>query len=77
MVSQSFGGYLENAGNGAIEGFLDQTYFVLGLVHDQLEQVTERLALKAVRDGEGWKIQAKQVNLIDCDQSIRNPSIIL
>src|SRR3981081_2098929 len=30
-----------------------------------------------VREGEGWKIQAKQVNLIDCDQSIRNPSIIL
>jgi benzoate/toluate 1,2-dioxygenase beta subunit len=30
-----------------------------------------------VRDGEGWTIQAKQVNLIDCDQSIRNPSIIL
>jgi hypothetical protein len=30
-----------------------------------------------VRDGTGWKIQAKQVNLIDCDQCIRNPSIIL
>jgi hypothetical protein len=30
-----------------------------------------------VRDGAEWKIQAKQVNLIDCDQSIRNPSIIL
>lgn len=28
------------------------------------------------KDG-GRKIQAKQVNLIDCDQSIRNPSIIL
>jgi 3-phenylpropionate/cinnamic acid dioxygenase small subunit len=27
-------------------------------------------------DGGGWKIQAKQVNLIDCDQSIRNPSIV-
>jgi 3-phenylpropionate/cinnamic acid dioxygenase small subunit len=27
--------------------------------------------------GDVWKIQAKQVNLIDCDQSIRNPSIIL
>ena len=26
--------------------------------------------------GPGWKIEAKQVNLIDCDQSIRNPSII-
>ncbi|MFM1815596.1 MAG: hypothetical protein RLZ98_2291 [Pseudomonadota bacterium] len=24
-----------------------------------------------------WKFSAKQVNLIDCDQSIRNPSIIL
>ena len=31
----------------------------------------------AVRDGEAWKIQAKQANLIDCDQSIRNPSIVL
>lgn len=29
------------------------------------------------RHGDAWKIQAKQVNLIDCDQSIRNPSIIL
>jgi len=28
-------------------------------------------------DGDDWKIQAKQVNLIDCDQCIRNPSIIL
>jgi 3-phenylpropionate/cinnamic acid dioxygenase small subunit len=25
----------------------------------------------------GWLMQAKQVNLIECDQSIRNPSIIL
>ncbi len=24
-----------------------------------------------------WEIQAKQVNLLECDQSIRNPSIIL
>ena len=33
---------------------------------------------RVVRDAAGgWKIQAKQVNLIDCDQSIRNPSIIL
>jgi 3-phenylpropionate/cinnamic acid dioxygenase small subunit len=29
------------------------------------------------RDGDAWKIQAKQVNLLECDQSIRNPSIIL
>ena len=32
---------------------------------------------RVVRDGKDWKIQAKQVNLIECDQSIRNPSIIL
>jgi hypothetical protein len=30
-----------------------------------------------VRDESGWTITAKQVNLIECDQSIRNPSIIL
>ncbi len=29
------------------------------------------------RDERVWRIAAKQVNLIDCDQSIRNPSIIL
>jgi benzoate/toluate 1,2-dioxygenase beta subunit len=31
---------------------------------------------RVVREGDDWKIQAKQVNLIDCDQSIRNPSIV-
>ena len=24
-----------------------------------------------------WRILVKQVNLIDCDQSLRNPSVIL
>jgi len=32
---------------------------------------------RVMRDGAGWKIKAKQVNLIDCDQCIRNPSIVL
>jgi benzoate/toluate 1,2-dioxygenase beta subunit len=27
--------------------------------------------------GSRWAIQAKQVNLLECDQCIRNPSIIL
>jgi 3-phenylpropionate/cinnamic acid dioxygenase small subunit len=31
---------------------------------------------RVVHDGDAWKIQAKQVNLIDCDQAIRNPSIV-
>src|SRR5579863_7053304 len=32
---------------------------------------------RVVRSGACWKIAAKQVNLIECDQAIRNPSIIL
>lgn len=28
-------------------------------------------------DGEGWEILVKQVNLIDCDANLRNPSIVL
>ena len=32
---------------------------------------------RVVRSGDGWKIAAKQVNLLECDQAIRNLSIIL
>jgi benzoate/toluate 1,2-dioxygenase beta subunit len=32
---------------------------------------------RIVRENDSWKILAKQVNLIECDQCIRNPSIIL
>ena len=32
---------------------------------------------RVLQRADGWKIQAKQVNLLECDQSIRNPSIIL
>jgi 3-phenylpropionate/cinnamic acid dioxygenase small subunit len=32
---------------------------------------------RVVREGNEWHIAAKQVNLLECDQSIRNPSIIL
>jgi benzoate/toluate 1,2-dioxygenase beta subunit len=31
----------------------------------------------AQRQGGGWEILVKQVNLVDCDQNLRNPSIIL
>lgn len=44
---------------------------------DETRQLTGWAAHRVVRDPAGWKIQAKQVNLIECDQSIRNPSIIL
>ena len=44
---------------------------------DETRQLTGWAAHRLVRDYAGWKIQTKQVNLIECDQSIRNPSIIL
>ena len=45
---------------------------------DETRILTGWAGHRVVRDTSGgWKIQAKQVNLIDCDQSIRNPSIIL
>ena len=44
---------------------------------DETRVLTGWAGHRVVREGNAWKIQAKQVNLIDCDQSIRNPSIIL
>jgi 3-phenylpropionate/cinnamic acid dioxygenase small subunit len=44
---------------------------------DETRVLTGWAGHRVVRDGGDWKIQAKQVNLIDCDQSIRNPSIVL
>jgi len=44
---------------------------------DETRHLTGWAAHRVVRDHAQWKIQAKQVNLIECDQSIRNPSIIL
>ena len=32
---------------------------------------------RLARDGKGWKILVKQINLIDCDQNLRNPSLLL
>jgi len=43
---------------------------------DEIRVLTGWAGHRVVRDGTAWKIQAKQVNLIDCDQCIRNPSII-
>lgn len=34
-------------------------------------------AHRLAKDGDAWKILVKQINLIDCDQNLRNPSILL
>jgi len=44
---------------------------------DETRVLTGWAGHRVLRDGPDWRIQAKQVNLIDCDQCIRNPSIIL
>ena len=44
---------------------------------DETRILTGWAGHRVVRDGGAWKIQAKQVNLLECDQSIRNPSIVL
>jgi benzoate/toluate 1,2-dioxygenase beta subunit len=44
---------------------------------DETRLLTGWAGYRVLHDGDSWKIQAKQVNLIDCDQCIRNPSIIL
>ena len=44
---------------------------------DETRQLSGWAGYRVLRREDGWKIQAKQVNLLECDQSIRNPSIIL
>jgi 3-phenylpropionate/cinnamic acid dioxygenase small subunit len=44
---------------------------------DETRVLTGWAGHRVVRRGDRWEIEAKQVNLIDCDQCIRNPSIIL
>jgi benzoate/toluate 1,2-dioxygenase beta subunit len=51
------------------------------VIHEFWDDETRQLAGWAGhrfrRVGDQWRISAKQVNLLECDQCIRNPSIIL
>jgi len=44
---------------------------------DETRVLTGWAGHRVVQQGSAWQIQAKQINLIECDQCIRNPSIIL
>jgi benzoate/toluate 1,2-dioxygenase beta subunit len=44
---------------------------------DETRILTGWCGHRVVRNGNRWEILIKQVNLIDCDQNLRNPSIIL
>jgi 3-phenylpropionate/cinnamic acid dioxygenase small subunit len=62
----------ENAARMVRSNFLicefrvDGTRFLSGWCGHRFVQVEDR-----------WQIQVRQVNLIDCDRNLRNPSIIL
>jgi 3-phenylpropionate/cinnamic acid dioxygenase small subunit len=51
------------------------------VIHEFWDDETRQLAGWAghrfQKHGGAWKISAKQVNLLECDQCIRNPSIVL
>ena len=51
------------------------------VIHEFWDDETRQLAgwagYRFRKHGGAWKISAKQVNLLECDQCIRNPSIIL
>jgi hypothetical protein len=45
---------------------VDGTRFLSGWCGHRFVQIADR-----------WQIQVRQVNLIDCDRNLRNPSIVL
>jgi hypothetical protein len=44
---------------------------------DGLRFLSGHCAHRFVEQGDRWLIAVRQVNLIDCDQNLRNPSIII
>lgn len=58
--------------------FMVRSNFIINEFWDNTTRMLTGCAGHRVMQTDGrWLIQCKQVNLIDCDQSLRNPSIIL
>lgn len=66
-----FGGRRQN------EAMIRSTFLTTELQAGDRRTYTGWYGHRVRRKGDGWKILAKQVNLIDCDMNLRNPSIIL
>src|SRR6202161_2939499 len=67
------GSHVEVFGNARDDPRLPRSNFLISeFWGDETRVLTGWAGHRVVRDGAGWEIQAKQVNLIDCDQSIRN-----
>ena len=59
------------------DAWMLRSNFLISEFGDETRQLAGWAGHRVVRGGSGWNIQAKQVNLIECDRAIRNPSIIL
>jgi 3-phenylpropionate/cinnamic acid dioxygenase small subunit len=56
---------------------LRSNFLITEFWDDETRLLSGWAGYRIVSETAGWKIAAKQVNLIECDQCIRNPSIIL
>jgi 3-phenylpropionate/cinnamic acid dioxygenase small subunit len=56
---------------------LRSTFLITEFRDGETRQFAGWNAHRLARAGAGWKILVKQINLIDCDQNLRNPSALL
>ena len=63
------------ANNGA--RMLRSNFLISEFWDKEMRTLAGWAAHRVVRSGDAWTIAAKQINLLECDQAIRNPSIVL
>jgi benzoate/toluate 1,2-dioxygenase beta subunit len=64
-------------GHGADQRMVRSNFLISEFWDNETRILTGWAAHRVHRDASQWRISVKQVNLINCDQCIRNPSIIL
>jgi len=64
-------------GRTAEQRIVRSNFLISEFWDNETRQLTGWAAHRMHRDASQWRISVKQVNLINCDQCIRNPSIIL
>jgi 3-phenylpropionate/cinnamic acid dioxygenase small subunit len=64
-------------GRTADQRMVRSNFLISEFWDNEIRQLTGWAAHRMLRDAANWKISVKQTNLINCDQCIRNPSIIL
>jgi benzoate/toluate 1,2-dioxygenase beta subunit len=65
------------AAGGADARMVRSNYLISEFRVDGTRYLSGWCGHRFVAAGERWQIEVRQVNLIDCDQNLRNPSIVL